>query len=196
MYHHRWGTIVIYSIYKITNKVNSKVYIGFTQNLQRRWWAHRSFNGSKTKALYLSMQKYGRDNFCLDVLYQSKDQIHTLKVMEPFFIKEYKAHGCGGYNMNGGGDNPNTEASRALSSDRMKKFNPMSVLRTNAGSFKKGHIPVINQERNDKISQSKKGELNPNYKKVGNAQRLNTAVMCNVCGKTTNKGNFVRWHKH
>jgi len=196
MYHHRWDTIVIYSIYKITNKVNGKVYIGFTQNIKRRWWAHRACNGSETKALYLSMKKYGRDNFCFDVIYQSKDQTHTLKVMEPFFIREYKAYGSGGYNMNEGGDNPNTEMSRALSSERMKVANPMTLLRTNAGSFKKSHKPIFTQERNQKISQSKKGELNPNYKKVGNAQRLNTLVTCDICGKTTNKGNFVRWHKH
>lgn len=98
--------------------------------------------------------------------------------------------------MNEGGDNPNTERSRTQSSERMKSFNPMSVLRTNAGSFVKGHVPFITKERNDKISQSKKGMLNPNYKKVGNAQRLNVTVTCEVCGKTTNKGNFARWHKH
>lgn len=187
---------MLYSIYKITNKVNGKVYIGFTQNTKRRWWAHRSFNGSKTKALYLAMQKHGRDNFCFDILYQSKEQIHTLKTMEPLFIAEYRAFGNGGYNMNEGGDNPNTERSRTQSSERMKSFNPMSVLRTNAGSFVKGHVPFITKERNDKISQSKKGMLNPNYKKVGNAQRLNVTVTCEVCGKTTNKGNFARWHKH
>lgn len=187
---------MIYSIYKITNKVNSKVYIGFTQNTQRRWWAHRSFNGSKTKALYLAMQKYGRDNFCFDILYQSKDQMHALKDMEPFFIKEYRAYGKGGYNMNEGGDNPNTELSRIQSSERMKLFNPMSVLRTNTGSFVKGHKPIITKERNEKISQSKKGKRNPNYKKVGNALRLNASITCQVCGKTTNKGNFARWHKH
>jgi hypothetical protein len=116
--------------------------------------------------------------------------------MEPFFIKEYKAYGYGGYNMNEGGDNPNTEASRAISRERMISSNPMTTLRTNAGSFTKGHTPTITKERNDKISQSKKGKLNPNYKKVGNALRLNILITCDICGKTTNKGNFTRWHKH
>lgn len=98
--------------------------------------------------------------------------------------------------MNEGGDNPNTEVSRTLSRERMKIANPMKVLRTNNGSFQKGHNPLITKERNAKISASKKGVLNPNYGKTGNALRLNTTVTCKVCGKTTNKGNFVRWHRH
>ena len=98
--------------------------------------------------------------------------------------------------MNEGGDNPNTEVSRTLSRERMKIANPMKVLRTNNGSFQKGHNPIITEERNAKISASKKGVLNPNYGKTGNALRLNTIVTCKVCGKTTNKGNFVRWHRH
>ena len=78
----------------------------------------------------------------------------------------------------------------------MKKTNPMFMLRTNAGSFEKGHKPVITKERNQKISESKKGDRNPNFQKAGNALRLNVNITCGVCGKTTNKGNFARWHKH
>lgn len=186
---------MIYSIYKITNKVNNKVYVGFTQNVQRRWWAHRSMNGSHTKLLYRAMKKYGRDSFCFEVIYQSRDHLHTLKIMEPFFIGEFNAYGKG-YNMNEGGDNPNTNESRQKASERMKHHNPMSILRTNAGSFKPGHTPKITKERNKKISESKKGSRNPNYGKSNTSTRLNVQVKCSVCGKTTNKGNIARWHKH
>ena len=33
--------MIIYSIYKITNNINQKIYIGFTENLQKRILKHK-----------------------------------------------------------------------------------------------------------------------------------------------------------
>jgi len=83
--------------------------------------------------------------------------------------------------------------------DRWKKMssddNPMKKLRTNAGTFKKGHKPVITAERNEKVRSSKIGSKNPNYGKKGTADIINTKITCPTCGLTINKGNYVRWHK-
>lgn len=49
-------------LYKITNKLNDKVYIGVTKNLKSRWNSHRSSKSSCTK-LRNAMCFYGRDNF-------------------------------------------------------------------------------------------------------------------------------------
>jgi len=92
----------LYTIYKITNKVNNKCYIGFTQNIEKRWRSHKSKNGSKNKLLYKSFTKYGIDNFSFEIIYQSKLREHTLTIMEPFFIKTYESYGPKGYNMNEG----------------------------------------------------------------------------------------------
>ena len=35
----------IYSIYTITNNINGKVYVGFTEDIRRRWKSH--INDSK-----------------------------------------------------------------------------------------------------------------------------------------------------
>ena len=187
---------MVFSIYKITNTVNNKHYIGFTENVKRRWIAHKSCNGSQSKALYRAIKKYGLSNFTFEVLYESLDKIHTLNEMEPLFIKEYDSFGPGGYNMNDGGGDSNSLEKRKAASERMKKHNPMSILRTNKGSFVKGDRPVITPERNAKISLSKRGPLNPNYGKAGNAKKLNCFLECPVCGKVTNLGNLARWHKH
>lgn len=96
----------IYSIYKVTNLINDKVYIGFTKNLKSRIKAHKK---STTKpeiyksSFHRAIRKYGWDNFIWEVLYQSYEKEHTLDIMEPYFIKEHDSFN-NGYNMTTGGD--------------------------------------------------------------------------------------------
>ena len=82
---------------------------------------------------------------------------------------------------------------RAANAKRMREDNPMKPGMTNRGSFKKGNKPVITEERNKKISESKKGENNHNFGVKGLADRMNTYLTCEVCGAIMNKGNFIRW---
>ena len=186
---------MIYSIYKITNKVNGKVYIGFTQDIKRRWKQHINDHKKIQRPLYESMIKHGIDSFEFEVLYESEDREHTLTIMEPFYIKLYDSYNKG-YNCNEGGLNTNTDELRESNSNRMKNSNPMKILRTNKGSFKKGHKPIITEERNDKIRQSKLGKNNHNFGNREAAAPLNIKIVCDHCGATMNKGNYVRWHKN
>ncbi|HET8688619.1 MAG TPA: GIY-YIG nuclease family protein [Methanosarcina sp.] len=103
----------IYSIYRITNLITNKVYIGFTSNPTARWGSHCSESKNKNsknaqKILYQSMRKHNIENFIFDVIYQSKDAEHTKNVMENYFITEYNSYidfpNSGGYNMTLGGD--------------------------------------------------------------------------------------------
>jgi group I intron endonuclease len=96
----------IYSIYKVINLINGKVYIGFTKNLEARIKAHKK---SITKpeiyksSFHRAIRKYGWDNFTWHTIYQSKDLTHTLNFAENYFIKEYNSFE-NGYNMTTGGD--------------------------------------------------------------------------------------------
>ena len=129
----------IYSIYRITNLVNNKIYIGFASNPNRRWYAHQknSIYKKRNTHLYNAMQKYGIDNFQFDVIYQSFDYMHTHKTMETHFITEYKSYvgfaDCNGYNMTFGGEGSfgridSAETTRKRSVARLgKKRPPMSV---------------------------------------------------------------------
>lgn len=98
----------IYSIYKITNLVNGKNYIGFTSlNSKKRFNLHVSNSKHvKTKRGILSSAiiKYGRDNFVIEIIAQSKDKDYALFVLEPAFIKEYKDKGQAQYNLSLGGE--------------------------------------------------------------------------------------------
>jgi group I intron endonuclease len=95
----------IYSIYKATNKINGKVYIGFDSNWPKRQKDHKK-DHKKIKGnhkFYNAIKKYGWNNFEWSIIYQSKDAEHTLKSMEPFFIKEFNSYVVG-YNSTLGGE--------------------------------------------------------------------------------------------
>jgi group I intron endonuclease len=53
-------------IYKITNKINNKVYIGESQNIERRWEEHKKHLKEGKHHSYKLQQDYhlyGEDNF-------------------------------------------------------------------------------------------------------------------------------------
>lgn len=74
-------------IYKITNTVNNKVYIGYTsQTVQNRWLKHVSDSFSKQTKLARAIRKYGRDSFMLETLYESPWVYFTKDCMEALYI--------------------------------------------------------------------------------------------------------------
>jgi len=96
-------SMIIYSIYKIVNKVNGKVYIGFTNNFNRRKSCHIHLSEYSKNLIHKSIRKYGKDCFEWEIIYQSKDKEHTLKKMENYFIQEYNSLHPFGYNLCPGG---------------------------------------------------------------------------------------------
>lgn len=88
-------------VYKITNTVNDRVYVGLTIGpLQVRWRQHLS--AAKTdvdKPLYRAMRKHGADKFSIEVIYEATS-IEDLRASEIRLIGELKAHAKeGGYNL-------------------------------------------------------------------------------------------------
>lgn len=81
-------------------------------------------------------------------------------------------------------------------SERMKYDNPMSKMRRNRGSFKKGQPGRIwTDVEKEKGRKSKLGELNPNFGKPGCWDHLNLVKYKYAhCGIETTKGNITRWH--
>jgi group I intron endonuclease len=99
-------------IYKIVNKVNSKVYIGQTTGtLEKRFQDHIKEslrNRSKNRPLYKAFRKYGIENFYIEALEILPAITAILQEREIFWIAQYKSF-CGdadswGYNATRGGD--------------------------------------------------------------------------------------------
>jgi group I intron endonuclease len=94
----------MYSIYKIKNKINSKLYIGYSKRPAARWYDHKKHAiKNKKGVIYDAMRKHGVDNFEFEIIYQSWDEGYTKNVMEDFFIKEYGCRAPVGYNNAPGG---------------------------------------------------------------------------------------------
>jgi group I intron endonuclease len=95
--------MIIYSIYKIVNQINGKVYIGFDSNWPKRKYSHKYHIKNRNQHIYHAFRKHGWENFVWEVIYQSTDGYHCLNEMEPYFIKEYNSYYTG-YNETLGGE--------------------------------------------------------------------------------------------
>lgn len=93
-------------IYKITNQLNGKVYVGQSVDIHRRWNQHKQ-EGKKLihkYPLYLAMNKYGIENFTFKVIEECSQQ--ELDTREQYWIKELKSLVTeNGYNISIGGSN-------------------------------------------------------------------------------------------
>lgn len=105
-------TTILYTIYKITNLLNGKSYIGFTSDYKIRKYNHiwQSKKDKPQQIIQRAIKKHGIQNFKWDIIYQSPTYETTLKVMEPFYIALYNTcilnKNSHGYNGTFGGDEP------------------------------------------------------------------------------------------
>lgn len=92
-------------IYKITNKINGKIYIGKTlQTVEKRWQEHSSDYlkpRCEKRPLYSAMRKYGIENFIVEEIEKCNNEI--LSEREKYWI-EYYGSFKNGYNATLGGD--------------------------------------------------------------------------------------------
>lgn len=96
-------------IYKITNKINNKIYIGQSIDIDRRKSDHiRDLNKNKNHNSHFqnSWNKYGQDNFTFEVIH-IVDNSEELNYWETYYIQLYNSTDPDkGYNFTYGGDNP------------------------------------------------------------------------------------------
>ncbi len=88
-------------IYKITNLVTQKMYVGVTsRDIEYRWKMHQYQNGCRR--LSNSIKKHGAENFKIEEIYVCFDYDHANE-MEDYFIKFYNTLSPNGYNLREGG---------------------------------------------------------------------------------------------
>lgn len=89
-------------IYKITNLINNKIYIGQTcRTLSQRWKEHCSKRSGCTY-LHNAIMKYGKENFKveqIDIAISKED----LDYKESYYIEYFNSIVPNGYNLNSGG---------------------------------------------------------------------------------------------
>src|ERR1700722_15383875 len=91
-------------IYKLTNNINGKVYIGqTTREMDVRVNEHFNHSGKQCRYLKSAIQKYGKENF-VPVLLDTADSKSDLDLKEIGYIEFYKSDDSNfGYNLTKGG---------------------------------------------------------------------------------------------
>lgn len=94
----------MYSIYKITNLVNGKNYIGSTNDVDRRWREHKShaLNDKQPDYNYplqRAFRKYGFDNFYFEILSTGYNTREEMENDEHEAIIKYNSLVPNGYNQ-------------------------------------------------------------------------------------------------
>jgi group I intron endonuclease len=89
-------------IYKLTNKVNNKVYIGQTRSSIKKRFSQHCETRNKT-AIGLAIKKYGVDNFEYAILYENIETLEELNKKEIECISLYNSICPNGYNIEYGG---------------------------------------------------------------------------------------------
>ena len=94
-------------IYKIENKINHKIYIGQSQDIERRWSNHISSAGKMRYKMSQALGEFGVENFSFEVIEECP--IELLDEREIYWIKYYNSMDPNGYNMTEGGNSPRGE---------------------------------------------------------------------------------------
>lgn len=89
-------------IYKITNLINGKSYIGQSNNIIRRFSEHKNKGARADTPIDLAISKIGKDNFHYEVIEETT--VENLNKKETYWILFYQTH-KNGYNCSVGGDN-------------------------------------------------------------------------------------------
>ncbi len=88
-------------IYKITNKINNKIYIGQSIDIERRWKSELA--GNCNDYLKRSIKKYGKDNFLFEVIETCQEAL--LNEREMYYIELMESwKPQKGYNLTLGGN--------------------------------------------------------------------------------------------
>jgi group I intron endonuclease len=93
-------------VYKITNSINGKCYIGLTtKGIEKRWGKHvaDSERSNRPHAIHRAIRKYGREAFIVEMLFQS-DNLNALNIAEKQLIESFGSLYPNGYNLHGGGN--------------------------------------------------------------------------------------------
>lgn len=89
-------------IYRITNQVNKKQYVGQTIDLDSRWHHHRTKKNSNCRYLKYAFAKYGMDNFVFELICICFDD--DMNAYEEQYIEMCKTLVPNGYNLRKGGN--------------------------------------------------------------------------------------------
>ena len=172
-------------IYKIANKIDGKVYVGQSSQIEKRWKKHiETLNKNKHDNQYLqnAWNKYGKDNFIFEVIQEGKDR-DELNYWETYWCDYYRPNV---YNLQytGNAHNMSEETRNKISianKGQIPFYKGKHLTEEHkrkigiSGKGKHGHNKGkhLSQEAKDKISKANKGRKlsEEQKKKIGDVAR-------------------------
>lgn len=175
-------------VYKVTNKLNNKVYIGKANDPQNRWKKHLYISkyGKKEYGFYYlhaAIIKYGKDNFSFEIIEECNNENDALN-KEIYWIKYYNSNNREiGYNLTNGGEGVSgrkyTDEEKKIKSDYMHLYwethiHPCIGLHISSEHKEKiskaNSGKILNNDTKIKISKANSGENNGNYNKIESSE--------------------------
>ena len=90
-------------IYKITNLVNGKIYIGQTRNSLEHRWKEHIWHYNPSMLIRKAIKKYGKNSFSIEKIAEANSRAE-LDMLEKHHIKEAPSLSPIGYNIKEGGE--------------------------------------------------------------------------------------------
>jgi len=147
-------------IYKITNKINGKIYIGKTiKSLNTRLKEHYKTSKINCRSpFHKAIKKYGKENFISEIIFNCNN-VQELNEMEKYFICNYKAQ-YHLYNISSGGDGGNIIGIHPNKNEIIKKISlsnkgKHSLFGSNNPNYKKLNNNIINKIAEEYINNYK-----------------------------------------
>lgn len=145
-------------IYKATNKINGKCYIGQTRHsLEHRKAIHiRCAKRGVETHFYQAIRKYGAENFEWSIICSTNNKQH-LNELETFYITKYDSIKRG-YNMVDGGDNNvmDIESVKTKHDEVMRSEEVRNKISKSMKQYRKEHPFTVEHRR--RISESLSGK--------------------------------------
>jgi len=150
-------------IYKSTNKITGKIYIGqTTHTLDKRIKGHiKESKIESNRPFMLSINKYGEDNFEFETI-DSADNLDELNDKEIYWINFYNSVSPNGYNVTGGGQGKKMIKTKELGkriSEGLKNSEKWQTLLNNDEYLKKREEKFINSAKGKKFSPKHKEKI-------------------------------------
>ena len=185
-------------IYKATNLINGKCYIGLTvRTIEQRTYRHlkESYNEKSSEynlVFHRAIRKYKPENFKWEIIKDNIDDFEYLKEQEIFYIKKHNTFfktDCG-YNMTMGGDGSLGWKHSKETKKKMSK-NHADVSGKNNPMF--GKERTHSQKTKNKMSESLKGDKHPQYGMCWSKERREKTI--NAIKEAWKSGKYKR-RKH
>jgi group I intron endonuclease len=149
-------------VYKITNLINKKQYVGCAIDFEKRMTSHKSLKFKGAVLLQKALLKYGLENFNFEVI-ENFDCKEDMFEAEINYIKSLNTLNPGGYNLHIGGKGGKIQLTEKQLEARVKHAKSLS--KNNLGNtYGKGC--KLSQETKNKISVKNKGKIRTDETKL------------------------------